>query len=316
MKQQIRALIFMSLLSGSLFAQTNLVPNPSFETHSSCPTTLDQLSLASGWSSYCTSPDYYDSCGNGFVSVPSNSTGYQLAATGSAYTGFIAYDKNGFVREIIGRQLSQTLVVNQKYFISFKVSLAEFTPSFPQFIPCNKIGIKFSTVAFSTSSCAPVNNFAHVFTDSIIKDTLNWTSVKGSFIADSAYQYLMIGNFFDDSQTDTLDSPNGIKGYYFLDDVCVSTDSLQCANSNGVPELSSPNGFVIFPNPTSEELNISSPVPSESKVVLFDLLGNKTFEMTFRKYIEINVSRFNSGLYLISIWSQDKNFTKRIIINH
>ena len=177
----------------------NLVPNPSFEDTVHCPTTLDQINYSTGWSTYCVTPDYYNACNGNVLGVPSNGIGYQAAASGNGYAGFTAYNVGGFAREIIGRQLSQTLLIGQTYYVSIKVSLAEFEGPPPQFVPCNKVGAKFSTIPYSASNPAPVNNFAHVYTNTIIGDTTNWTTIKGFFMADSSYQFIMIGNFFDDA---------------------------------------------------------------------------------------------------------------------
>ena len=48
------------ILSGSLDAQ-NLVPNPSFEDYTSCPTSVAQITLATPWVTPTTgSPDYFN----------------------------------------------------------------------------------------------------------------------------------------------------------------------------------------------------------------------------------------------------------------
>jgi gliding motility-associated-like protein len=70
-------------------------------------------------------------------------------------------------------------------------------------------------------------------------------TVSGFFIADSAYQYIAIGNFFDDSNTDTSSvgsSSNVQIGYYFIDDVWVSEvkDSTECGEVF-IPTAFSPN---------------------------------------------------------------------------
>ncbi|HLG35281.1 MAG TPA: T9SS type A sorting domain-containing protein [Bacteroidia bacterium] len=313
-------LLFFSLfLFFFLAAQAqNLVPNPSFEDTVACPTTLDQIYNATGWSSYSISPDYYNVCNGGFLSVPENVVGYQLASSGEAYTGFIGYDVNGFVREIIGRQLSQNLVIGQQYFVSIKVSLAEYTSSFPQFIPCNKIGVKFSTTSFSTTNPVPINNYAHVYTDSIISDTMNWTTIRGSFIADSSYQYIMLGNFFDDAQTDTVSTPNGVKSYFFIDAICVSTDSLYCAT--GIPTEVPTGEFLverninIFPNPCSAILSVELKEKDESLLTISTITGQKVFTQNFTGKIVINTSTLPGGIYFISLQSKKQITNYKIII--
>jgi hypothetical protein len=51
------------------YGQVNLVPNPSFEIYSTCPDNIsgtqdDQVSKATGWSSWIKTPDYYNVCPN------------------------------------------------------------------------------------------------------------------------------------------------------------------------------------------------------------------------------------------------------------
>lgn len=115
----------------------------------------------------------------------------------------------------------------------------------------NKIGVLFTNDEYeSLSNPAPLPaNFAHFYSNTIITDTLDWTIISGSFIADSAYKYIMIGNFFDNNQTaylTVLDSLLGECSYYFIDDVCVSTDSLTCSQTLSstfvMPTAFSPNG--------------------------------------------------------------------------
>jgi hypothetical protein len=88
------------------------------------------------------------------------------------------------------------------------------------------MGAKFSTDLFYCDST--MSNDAHVFETNIITDSLGWTRISGTFIADSAYSIIAIGNFFADSVTDTLKFFTDFldQSYYFLDDVCVSTDSI------------------------------------------------------------------------------------------
>jgi len=97
----------------------------------------------------------------------------------------------------------------------------------------NKTGVLFSTVPYSYSNPPPRNNFAHIYTDSIITDTAGWTTISGTFVADSAYEYIIIGNFFDNSHTDTLlfDSLTFCVPYYYIDDVCVAIDSNNCSQA-------------------------------------------------------------------------------------
>jgi hypothetical protein len=149
-------IFFLVSLNFIINSQTNLVLNPSFESYTACPTNSDQLSNSAGWFSFGESPDYFNSCNNSGFGLPLNLIGYQNANTGTSYAGFAAYSSMGFAREFIGSQLTQTLNIGTKYYISMKVSLAEFDAINQQYIPCNKIGIRLSTVPFSALTPPPL----------------------------------------------------------------------------------------------------------------------------------------------------------------
>lgn len=60
----------------------------------------------------------------------------------------------------------------------------------------------------------------------VVQSTQEWTPVSGCFTADSAYQYLTLGNFFSDEQTTFVNysgfANQSLFNYYLLDDVSVS----------------------------------------------------------------------------------------------
>jgi len=102
-------------------AQTNLVPNSSFENIITCPSGIGQLFNTTDWinPTGCT-PDFFHQCGTMGSGVPSNSFGNELAKTGLAYAGFYTFNKaqgdNG--REYIQVKLNDTLEWGKKYFVS------------------------------------------------------------------------------------------------------------------------------------------------------------------------------------------------------
>ncbi|MFB0925262.1 MAG: hypothetical protein QMB65_08270, partial [Vicingaceae bacterium] len=136
-------------------------------------------------------PDYFNTCATApFPKVPTNDFGYQQPFTGNAYIGMLTYrSDSSLYTEATTVQLTTPLVMGQTYYVSFKLSLT-LESSTGSMAANNKIGVQFSTSAYSPSSPSPINNFAHVWTDSVITDSLNWTSVQGSFLADSNYTHL------------------------------------------------------------------------------------------------------------------------------
>ena len=213
---------FLFAVSVNVHGQGNLVPNPSFEQYSSCPDGNGEVNRATNWNAFNTA-DYFNICATSSdIQVPENYFGYQQPATGNGYCGFFTYYGGFDYHEFIYAQLITPLIVNQKYFVSFKVSPSDSSYC----IYSNKTGIKFFT-SFPLNVFP--NNTDQFHTNVIITDTAGWTRLYGSFIADSVYKYAVIGNFFSDANTDIIDHNCGLPfSYYFIDDVCVSTDSLSC----------------------------------------------------------------------------------------
>ena len=299
----------------------NLVPNPSFEQFNPCPDQQDQVDRAIGWANFGDSPDYFNSCTfTADFSVPSNWGGYQPAASGNAYCAFGTYVSHLYafdIRDIIGGQLSVPLTINTKYYVSFKVAL-----SLSNYIlsncASNNIGAMFSMVPYTWNNPPPLTNSPHINTTSIITDTINWTRVFGSFTADSAYQYIIIGNFFDDNNTDTLIMDGDVYchySYYYLDDICVSTDSLLCANYVGIKNEPLQNdGFGIYPNPVQTHFYIENKVGKTYNVEVYNALGQLEYfkENISEKQIKIDIEAIKPQLFLLRITTKEKSFSYKL----
>jgi hypothetical protein len=315
----IKLLLILFLSSYFYSISQNLVPNPSFETYTTCPFNTAQLEFTTNWVKCSSSTDYFNSCaGGGFVSVPLNLQGYQQAAEGNGYIGIIAYalhdNGNGptLYREPAGTLLTQTLSIGTKYYASFKVA-----PTINNFESCcavNKLGLRFSTVKQSTINPAPVNNFAHIYSNTIITDTLNWTTIKGSFIADSAYTFVAIGNFFDTLSTSVIDYnndyPNTYGAYYYVDDVRISTDSnFVLAYIDNFDK----ENFSVYPNPFFDKIKIRKGLSSIHHVVLYNALGQIVVQ---KKDIsdEIDLSCLPPGVYILEIKSKNNQIGEKIKI--
>ena len=313
-----KLLIFFSgFLFFSLAGQAqNLVPNPSFEDTVACPNNFAQIDRATGWSSYRQSPDYFNACapttGPISVSVPSNQWGNQYARTGNAYAGLTTYQKQvSNLREYMGIQLSQPLLIGQIYYASFYVSRA-LSPNPYINAATNKLGMRLSTQPFSTSNWQPVDNYAQVYTDSIITDTLNWIQISGSFIADSAYLYLSIGNFFQDSLTSYIrfDSTSTV-AYYYIEDVYLSTDT-----PKGILTINKNDLIKIFPNPARDWIAVEGTGIEE--LSLYNVLGKFCLSSKVSPtspHLKIDVSNLNKGVYFINVRLSNENITRKLIIN-
>jgi hypothetical protein len=307
------SVFILSILFNYSFSQ-NLVPNGSFEDTVACPIGTGNITYSVGWSSYNHSPDYFNSCNNNQVGVPSNYFGYQYPSAGDAYAGLYTYARFGIdVREIIGIQLNQALIIGHRYYVSFYTSRAfNPIPGIRINIATNKLGARFSTLPYSVSSSIPIDNFADVYSDSVFSDTTGWTRISGYFIADSSYQYLSIGNFFDDSATThiTYDTTAAF-AYYYIDDVLVIEDTTTSINSNS---FSTASCVKIFPNPARDWIMVEGRDIKSFSVI--NALGNTCIEdaSSNSSLLKIDVSELSRGIYFIKINTSKESLIRKIIL--
>lgn len=173
---------------------------------------------------------------------------------------------------------------------------------------CNKIGAKFFTQPLnsSTSDSNLIDNSANIYTDSIISDTSSWVFVNKSFVADSAYTFLTLGFFFD-SNNMTCISPNpvGNWGYYYLDKVCVSSDSNSCLLSpDKIPILNNDENIDIHVLGEFQLIivNINSEIQKKRVVEIFNSVGQLIFINSFTTNdISISTSNWAAGIYILRI---------------
>ena len=288
----------------------NLIANPGFEVYDSCP---HQFFFApTYWQMIEGTPDYFNACDpGGYYSVPHNYFGDRYAHSGCGYEGIGCYDSNGSnIREFLQGKLDSTLVVGVKYFISFNMCLNNTYPYFWSGI--NKFGCKLSTNSFGMAvndSSPSIDNTATFYTDSIVIDSANWVQINGSFVADSAYNFITFGCFFDDQhvQYTILHGPR-IFTYYYFDDVCLSSDSNTCISvsypcytPNGVGEQSTEQGNMVFPNPFKDEINIKVNDYNSYIFTLYDVSGKKVILQQFNIATTINTAMLGKGLYFYEI---------------
>ncbi len=125
-------------------------------------------------------------------------------------------------RENISVQLSSTLILDNYYLVKFytnKVNCIQYAH--------NNIALNFSsTLTTTVASGTTVNLPMHIykFGNPIISDTLNWTEIMGIYKSNGTEQYITIGNFKDDANTQVLLSNptnSSTASYYIIDDVSV-----------------------------------------------------------------------------------------------
>ena len=86
----------------------------------------------------------------------------------------------------------------------------------------------------------------------------------------------------------------------------------------GIDDFGDISYFKIYPNPTNSILNIEiQNVISNGRLEIYDMLGKQIFNQTItnNNLSQIDVTSWNSGLYLIKISSENSLETKRFIKN-
>lgn len=201
------------------FAQ-NLVPNPSFETLTQCPTGFQ--GICQGWAVSWTCPtlgtsDLYNVCSDPLtaVSVPRNSFGYQNARTGDGYAGILCKWPTP-IREYLKVDLGAPLDAGQWYQVSFYVSLANFTCG------VEHIGAFFTSTDVYQSTFGVLNFQPQVeASQGFLNDTTGWELITGCFQAVGGEQYMIIGNFRNDADTPIDADCDGVASYYYVEDISV-----------------------------------------------------------------------------------------------
>lgn len=220
MSRLTRALALAALTAAPVLAQTNLVPNPSFDNYTTCPFTDNQLNFCTSW--YKPTPassDYMNACHTSVVvGVPNNVFGVQNARTGTGYIHLICGAPGTEEwREYAQCQLSSPMSAGQIYDVSFYISRSDCD------LAVGQIGAYFSTSAISQTTSDAFNLTPHVETSSVITDTTNWVLVSGTYTASGGEQYLTLGNFRNAANTTTVMAGFGHRwGSYYFEDVSVT----------------------------------------------------------------------------------------------
>lgn len=314
-------LMLLFLISRSSFSQ-ELVANGSFEEYTACPDGLLQIDHAIGWMSFQQSPDYYNECSSSYYAdVPDNWLGHQNAATGNAYTGIITMFAVGGVftnaREFLASELTQTLEIGVTYQVSLKASWG-MNDSFAINLVTNHLGIRFTSVLYSEAQPLEADNYSQIDNPFIITDTSNWVTVAGTFVADSDYKYIVIGNFYQDDQTDTLqlgpEPYGGGMAYYFIDDVSVTKQV-----EDQVYQVSKSLQPILFPNPANQFLNVNLNGCIIRQAEIFSHEGNSLSLKrlkTNNQSILFNTDDLPRGVYILKLDGPEKEWIIHFVIQH
>ncbi len=171
------------------------------------------------------------------VDIPQNLCfGNQSARNGKGYAGLFAYSSgSSSYREYLQTQLSEPMQPGKRYVVSMYVSLADFSA-----IAIDNIGMALRTGSTSLLQSTPLNFTPQVTSANnvFLSNKKDWINVSAVVLADQPYTHLIIGNFKNNTLTDTIMvsdtsqllsggtfagcSGTSLSAYYYIDDVMVS----------------------------------------------------------------------------------------------
>jgi hypothetical protein len=334
MKKIAFCILIFFLLSHLIDGQ-NLVPNPSFEIINAPPDTsacrgccylvtggfAPAFNQVPPWDVASTgSPDPFNTCGppSSSSSIPSNTEGFQQPHSGDGYGAEVMflYNLSHLVyREYIQVKLDTPMVDQQHYCCSFYVNLGDSCN-----YACNNIGMYFSNNHTYLSTSNSLNLIPQINETNIVSDTAHWTLIYGEYVAHGGERYIIIGNFYTDSLTDTLSTHNrgwDNSAYYFIDDVnvhCCTCDSTTSIHA-GVGEVKEEKQLTISPNPSNGEFNIKLNKEYKNiQIEITDVIG-QTIYVTKQKETNLITLTLNAppGVYFVSIIADEKRQVMKLM---
>ncbi len=325
--------IFISLTVFNCKSQ-NLILNGSFENYTNIDCTYGGFwnatmpypypSVLDNWEAV-QSPDYFNRVcpynslipGQFAYQVPANMFGYSQPKTGNAYVGIVVYTYGGY-REYFYQNLSSPLIAGHTYCLNYyairtdrcqyaiKNIDAYFTPTLPNL-----------TTSFNIPATPQITNQT-----GFVSDTMQWTQIQGCYTATGGEKFMIIGNFKNNVNTDTLyagtnnPDPNypGSQynySYYFFDDITL-VDQVTV----GLNSIADNTDFKLYPNPTTGLINFSDERYSEGdcNVKVLDIFGKELIDEVLNK--EIDISAFDKGVYTLLLYKNKQLVvTKKVMKN-
>lgn len=208
----------------------NLVPNGGFEEYIELPYEVTQWDFCESWSNASDgigweigSPDYLHTLGTGNAALPESVFGTVHPHSGDAIMGFVTYGANANYREYLRAQLISPMIIGEIYEISFWLTSGE--DNYFSICGSDRIGAGLSVDSITQESYFPIDITPQV---EIIGEVWSntWQHYSFNIRADSAYEFITIGNFNTDLETSltpyVVTEEMRLIAYYFIDDIEVA----------------------------------------------------------------------------------------------
>jgi len=224
-------LIFILFAADGVFGQ-NLIPDSSFESNKAVPIDFSGIGYSNSWTRPGMGTTDLFSVNDrkrkkySMVGVPQNAMGFQKAHSGSSYAGFFLFS-HGNYREYLQTPLRLQLEKDKTYFISFYISLANFSQTY-----IDQLGFCFlpDEKHYNTADVLEDMNPVYIKLEKVGDDTMKWHQLTGVYKAKGSEKYLLIGSFevyrvrrtkfrFPKDMKSPINKNSARDAYYFVDDV-------------------------------------------------------------------------------------------------
>lgn len=317
-------LLILFALTHSIYGQ-ELVPNGGFEDYSDLPDNSGQWNRCSFWTNaggiaidgFYGDADYFHMDGGGSVQLPGTVLANVSAHSGDAIMGFLGYQAPYMattdIREYLMVELNESLTIGNSYNISFWITNG--SSGLGHIYKCDGIGINFSTSPLNQAGASYIDRAPQLEIEGELF-TNEWQEITFDFIADSAYTYLTIGNFYSDTETNisvAVEGPLPFQGaYYFVDDFSLEVNGLNEISENTITDNSL---FTLYPNPSIDVVSVklNSIIESQVEYTLLSIDGKVIQSGAFSNETTLNLESISSGVYLIVI-KQDQIYYQQKLI--
>jgi gliding motility-associated-like protein len=219
----------------NLFSQhiigNNLVPNSDFEDYISCPNDISQIYKAIPWKMPIGnfnpgSPDFLNYCSQN--TIINNILSVNNPLNGNGCAGLFLFGNSSIqkpnYREYLEVELISRMKKNNSYCCKFNTILSLYGGG----AAIENIGMlitKTNTISYGSSPLITmiIDSIPNIKNkNGILTDSINWSKIKGVYLADGDEKYITIGNFSRDSNTNiSIIKSNWLASYYLFDDVSV-----------------------------------------------------------------------------------------------
>lgn len=204
----------------------SLIPNPSFEQRSCCPSAASQLNCANNWvqASGATS-DYFNTCG--LLAVGTFPPPPLPLPDGNGYVGFFddffAAASSIIYKEYVGTCLTDTTEIGVNYQIEFYIanSFGNLSTELAIFGSTNCSSLPFGSLLPTATSLCPTAvapaDWNLLAADTVTCSTSSWVKVTLNFTATQNYSAIIIGPSC---------SNNTGSNYYYMDNLIFNKTTL------------------------------------------------------------------------------------------